>query len=490
MSSPQQLQLQAEAEIEKRRRYRSTLGVIDFIPAVRPTYSAPVHLAPYGSILERTETSSVSAGLSLPPRHSKTETTLAGAVRRLLRRPETRIAYVSYGIDIAWEKSQAAYELAKKAGVKLTKRSARMPKASQWETEAGGSFYATGLAGTLTGKGFDLLIVDDPHKNRAEVESPVYRRRVFEWFSGTARNRLEPGGSTIVCHTRWHPDDLIGRILSQDKLLPEAEREWEYVAMPAIKADGSALWPERWPLSELLKHRRDSEYDWWSLYMCSPRPRGESVFQDAHFTTELPRSGVRYAIGVDLAYTAKTHSDYSVAVVLAECGGKFTVIDVLRMQVEAPKFADRLALLAKSYAGAPVVSYAYGTEIGACDFIKKTVKSLRVLQGNGDKFVRAQPVAAAWNRGQVLLPKRKDRDEASLVVPDAEDRDWRPESDPYPWVGNFVAELVDFTGLHDAHDDQVDALAAAYDRLAPRSSGNAGGGVVVSGVPLEDRTLG
>jgi hypothetical protein len=216
--TPEQWDQYAQLELLRRKRERSGLSLCDFVPAIgtkAERYQAPVHLEPFPSLFERTEREPLQVLLSVPPRHSKTETILHGVSRRLLRRPDTKIAYISFGTTVAWEKSRRAYDLALRSGVDLAPSHGR-PSPAKWRTAAGGCFYATGVGGPLTSLGFDLIIVDDPHKGRTEAESPTLRRKTQEWFSGTAYNRLEPAGSIIVCHTRWHLDDLIGYIAGHD----------------------------------------------------------------------------------------------------------------------------------------------------------------------------------------------------------------------------------------------------------------------------------
>jgi predicted phage terminase large subunit-like protein len=146
---------------------------------------------------------------------------------------------------------------------------------------------------------------------------------------------------------------------------------------------------------------------------------------------------------VDLAYTAKTSSDYSVVVTLAADDSFYYILDVVRQQVRAPQFGVTLGGARGRFPFAPMSWYCIATEQGVADLLNALNPKIRVqaVPTTHDKFVRAQPVAAAWNEGKVLVPR------------DA------------PWLDPFVTELAAFTGVNDAHDDQVDALAAAFDLL-------------------------
>lgn len=447
------LVLKARAEAELRRRERIAGPLQGAIPAITPRWSSPRHLVRLTDLFERiAQGERVRALVSVPPQHGKTETLLHAVAWLLRKRPELRNAYASYAASLAFTKSRLARDYAVTAGVQLRDDAS---KVSDWVTTAGGGLLATGVGGPLTGNPVDgLLLVDDPHKNRAEAESATLRDKIKEWWTSTAMTRVHPSASVIVVHTRWHPDDLIGWLLSRP-----GSSGWETITLSAIadgtdpldpRKPGEALWPDFMPADFLAERRIDvGEYDWASLYDQRPTPKGGAVFQgDVLFSQ--PPGRYRVAIGIDLAYTEKTASDYSVAVVLAECDRRYHVLDVHRIQVTAPVFAERLRALAEAYPGAPMIAYVSGTERGVVDLLNvrqddatKIKLNVQAKSATADKFVRAQPVAAAWNAGRIFLP------------PDA------PR-----WANALVSELRVFTGIKDRHDDQIDALAAAYDALA------------------------
>jgi predicted phage terminase large subunit-like protein len=311
---------------------------------------------------------------------------------------------------------------------------------------------ATGVGGPLTGHGVDVLIVDDPVKNRAEAESAVHREKAWDWFNDVAFTRLEPNASWIVNMARWHQDDLAGRLIAQG---------WEYLRIPAECDDendplgrpmGAALWPDRHDAQRLAAIKKQvGPYTWASLYQGVPRPKGSEVFRGVVYGPR-PES-YRIAIGLDFAYSTKSKSDYSVATVLMQ-GKKdkaYHVPLVYRVQVEAPVFGEMLAGLKGMYPGAKWYAYIAGPEKGTVDFLNRTFNlKIVTLPCEGDKFNRAQPVAAAWNAGVITVPTAKG--------PDGQEA-------PPEWVDDFVTELCDFTGAQDPHDDQVDALAGAYTGL-------------------------
>ncbi len=409
--------------------------LIEWIPKLSPRYEPPRHLAPLIEVLEgilRGEQHRVV--VHTPPRHGKTETLLHWVAWGLRQRPDLQFGYASYADDIASSKSRIAQDLAVQAGVQL-----RTSAVSEWLTEYRGGFRAVGVNGGLTGHGLNIGIIDDPVKDRLQAESATYRERVWDWFQSVFATRMEPGGSVIVNMARWHPEDLAGKLVKAG---------WRYICLPAISDEGKALWPERWSVDSLRDKRETiGEYNWASLFQGSPRPRGGSVFGDPHSYSELP-SEFRTAIGVDLSYTAKKHADYSVALTMrhAKVGkdDRYYITDIRRRQVRAPDFRRELVQLHKKHPSARWRTYAAGTEMGSVDFIREDENDpvpLEALPAKGDKFTRAMPFAAAWNAGKVLLPENAI------------------------WLNEFITEIIGFTGVDDAHDDQIDAAAAAFDAL-------------------------
>lgn len=422
---------------ERRRR-----DLAQWISWATPVYQPPTHLQPFLDLLHRIRKGeAVRAVIHAPPRHAKTETVLHFIPWWLSQDPTVSLAYVSYNADIAKSKSRKCQAIAKQVGIELVTEALH-----EWRTPKGGGLLATGIGGALTGYGVQCLIVDDPIKNRVEAESPAHRERVSEWLNDVGLTRVEPGGSALVFMTRWHPDDLAGRCIK--------DKGWQYIRLPALDAHERALWPERWPASAMKARREEvGEYTWASLFQGVPRARGGTVFGQPHTWTVLPTE-FKVTVGIDLAYSKKRKSDWSVAVVMLHAierdkDGKIVkrttyVVEVIRVQLTSPEFKVRLANIRKAYPTARFRFYASGVEKGAGDFIKMDPDKipLEVITAVDDKFIRAQPYAAAWNRAEVLVPA---------------------ECEKLSWTDIFVAEHAAFTGVDDPQDDQVDAGAAGYD---------------------------
>lgn len=409
----------------------------DGMQPVRPNHFAPVEDALNRIIHVGKEFVCVSA----PPRHGKSTTCCFYLIAMyLLAHPDHKVLYACYSAKLAENRNRNEIRpVCERVGVELDRNNRA---AGAWRTKQGGGVWALGIEGAATGFGFNLIVIDDPYRDRAEAESPTIKNNVIDWFSSTSNSRLQPGGSILITHTRWAVDDLTGYVTE----LPRSP--FLYYNFPAINQNGEPLWPEVWPLEELNRKRAAgvTDYDWASLYLGEPRPRGMSVFNGAEFYTadDLEKAGpLRHACGIDLAYTNKNYSDYSSAVLLGKAAdGRIFVIDALHMRCTPPQFFERLKGLLGSYDWPPVFAYISGVERGAIELAKREGVKVSFEPAKTDKFSRAQPVATAWNRGQILLPKEAP-----------------------PWRLDFYRELSNFTGVGDKHDDQVDALAAAYHRF-------------------------
>lgn len=422
------------------------LPLLDFIPALTTRWDRPNHLAQLAEIFERIDRGEeVRALVSVPPQHGKTELILHGCARLLRRHPHIPIAYTSYSAELAHDKSRVARDYAREAGVDIRDDADAM---KGWLTPQGGGMRARGVGGSLTGNPAGLLVVDDPHKDRAEAESALIRQRTHDWFTSTALSRLHPGSSVLVCHTRWHPDDLIGRLSRETRA--DGSPAWEVINLPAIKADGTPLWHRR-PLSFLEQQRRANEYDWHSLWMGNPRGRGDAVFRGIAYYDELP---TRHYVGkgLDLAYTSKKTAHHSCGVVLLGDADepdprlrKYYVVDVRRYQGELVSKdsqtgnEDGFVKILKSVVW-PGSWHWFGSaqERGLAALLPQLGIPMDAVLASEDKHTRAQPVAAAWNEGRVLLPHEA------------------------PWLREFADEIGSFTGVSDKSDDQVDALASAF----------------------------
>jgi hypothetical protein len=231
--------------------------------------------------------------ITMPPRHGKSRRAARWApLWFLARHPDRRVMIASYSADLADDHGRwirdAINTYGSQLGIALHSGSKAANRFDLGHPETGerleGGLVTAGVGGGLTGKGAHLAIVDDPIKDAADAESPTMRRRLWDWWTSVLNTRVEPGGSIIVIQTRWHEQDLAGRILAGE----DAE-DWTILDLPALcdseddplgREIGAALWPRRYARKALAKIRRAvGERVWWSLYMQKPRPLEGGVWK-------------------------------------------------------------------------------------------------------------------------------------------------------------------------------------------------------------------
>ncbi len=431
--------------------HRQNESLAGFIARATPRHrEIPWHLLQLIAVLERAMREPTFAIVSMPPRHGKTVTVVHALAYATLLFPDRRNAFVTHSGDYAEEQSRVVRRLVTDRGGQLAKDATAV---GNWRTPQGGGLAATGIGGQLTGKGFaGIVVVDDPIRGQAQAESPAEREKAWRTFNSDAFTRLEPPtGSCILVTTRWNLDDVAGRLEAM-RGQPDVP-DWELINLPAIRGaddlpadDGSALWPERYPLDALRRIRAQiGEYPFAALYQGHPVPRGGALFRvpARYVSPDLP--GARIVAAVDPAGSASTRADYTAAVVLAVHGygadARADVLEVLRLQQETAGAAEQLALLQQRHGGVTLHIEASrdGKQIKrALEAIDRRL-SLAEVPPVGDKYTRAMPAVAAWNAGRIRIPAQSST-----------------------WVTDLIHETEKFTGVADAHDDQVDALAYAW----------------------------
>jgi predicted phage terminase large subunit-like protein len=392
----------------------------------------------------------------MPPRHGKSQLCSRYFPAWFLGMfPDSRVIQAGYGNSFAatWGRhTRNAIDEANRLGIFPVRGDPAKSSADEWEILGReGGMYCVGIGGGVTGRGADLLTLDDPVKSRAEAESLTYRERTWEWYTDDLYTRLHPGARVLLVATRWHSDDLPGRILAQDA----GRHEWTVINLPAIaeegdllgRAPGEALWPERYDLAALEDARSTlGSYGFAALYQQRPAPREGGYFRTEWFATidaaPAQAQRVRYW---DLA--ASPNGDYAVGLRLArETTGLYTIEDVARLR-GTPAEVER-AVTATAQADGPEIPLWIEQEPGSSGkaLIAYYIRALPgyAIRGDhptGPKDVRADPVAAQAEAGNLRLLRGT-------------------------WNAAFLDELRLFPAGE--HDDQVDALSGAFGRVALR----------------------
>ncbi len=424
-------------------------SIYDVMAKLSPHLTKPVHFDPYVRSLDR---AILEGGVELcfhgPPQHGKTEISKHAYIFAAIVKPGRTHAYTSFSDDRAQYIMGQIVTLAQLAGLNPRTKDGIL-------FLDGGTAIKFGGCGTgaLTGwplPAGSLHIIDDPIKDRVEANSPTIRERRWDWMIEVAESRKHPGASTVVMMARWHLDDLSGRC--HDRL------GWEYIRIPAIcdSADdpigrkiGEALFSQLHPIEVLLRRRAQEPIKFEGLYQGNPREIGDALFGPPTFYDSLPEKGEPYvtAYGADLAYTEKTRADWSVLIRGRRYlwSGFVYLTGVWRKQWQADKFNALMRTHIQMELGR-CIWFCASAELGTAQLIRGTLPSFTgiLAQGRGDPYARALPVAEqGWNEPnqKILIPRLAG------------------------WKEAFVKEVADFTGVEDAHDDQVAALAGLWHAL-------------------------
>lgn len=323
-----------------------------------------------------------------------------------------------------------------------------------WRTSNGGEYKAAGVGGPITGRRADLVIIDDPTKSRAVAESEVEREKAGNWYSADLFTRLKPGAAIVLIMTRWHEDDLGGRLLQTQ---PD---RWHVLKLPAIAGDDDPLGRPRGEFlwsddaygygADLRSKLADYEHgggmrDWQALYQQDPRPGEGALFKIAQIgALEAEPNGCIWVRAWDLAATAQTGTrdpDWTVGVKLGRTKeGRFVVGDLVRLRGGPDEVDAAIVATAERDGYAVRVNLPQDPGQGGKSkvlYLTRQLAGFRVESSpeSGQKTERAMPVASQANVGNLSLVRA-------------------------PWNRVFLDELAAFPS--GAHDDAVDALSRAF----------------------------
>lgn len=411
--------------------------------------------------------------VSMPPRHGKSELISHWYPLWLLaKNPKRRIILASYEAEFAtmWGRRvrRAITEWGHLYGLELDGTSSA---ADRWNLTAGGGMFSTGAGGALTGRGADVLIIDDPIKNAEDAGSETIREKLWDWFQTTAFSRLEPGGYVVIVGTRWHEDDLIGRLERQARPNDQGivdGLEWDILKFPAVAEEqdplgrqpGEPLWPDRYDELALATIRKGySAYNWSALYQQNPTPEdGGGVKRKWWNYYEVPPAEFDVVIqSWDLAFKDLKASDFTVGQVWGRKGAQFYLLHSVRDRMNAPEVIQAIKAITRSHPKA--VAKLIEDKANGPAVIQTLQKDMHVAGGiipvkvKGSKDARLQAVLPFIEAGNVYLPGRR-----------------RPDGTYEPlanWVSDFIEESAAFP--NGTYDDQVDAMTQALSYLQPQA---------------------
>ena len=397
----------------------------------------------------------------MPPRHGKSElVSIRFPAWFLGRYPDRRVILASYGGSLAVSFSRQIRNLVNRDVYRsifpMIRLATDSRSADAWNLEGQqGGLTAVGIGSGITGRGAHLFILDDPVKSVEEAESITSRQSTWDWYTHEAYTRLEEGGAIVLVMTRWHTDDLAGRLLAAEQAGGD---HWEVIKLPAIDATGAALWPEKFSVSDLTQIRAAiGSRAYSALYNQEPQSPEGGMFKRSWFVISqaAPAEAARVRYW-DKAGSAGT-GDYSVGVRMARSAqGIFYVEDVQRGQWSNLE-RNRLMRQTAELDGQEVDIWCEQEPgSGGKESAELTVRLLagfnvHVEPVTGDKQYRAGPYAAQAEAGNVHLVTAA-------------------------WNASYIQELADFP--FGGHNDQVDASSGAFNKLAA-NAGRSSGGIFV-----------
>ena len=398
----------------------------------RPTHLAPVvdtfqSLRPGRSREQRRARKGRRIVIAAPVQHGKSTTEHHFIASCLLDDPTYKIGLAGYGHDFTKPQSKAAREIARTAGIQFKDD---LDTIFQWGTPDGGFAMFTTVGGALTGFGFDVILIDDPFKDRAEAERREKRDDVFVWYTQTVLPRVAPWTDIVIIASRWHVDDLSGRLLA---------RGFEHVHLKALKDDGTALWPEVRPVPFLEEQRKAmGDYAFAGNFQGEPYIDGDTAFgEPARYHTVPDWAGFKYVVGFDLAYSQSRRSDYFAFCVLKVYGSEAFVLELGRLKADLKVLAGLLASKSRKYGNAICVSYISGPELAAIHYLLHEGVRVAHMNAKGNKRFRAQRTLDEWRRGRVIMP--------------------------FTGLEESESRVKAFRGDENDESDEVDALVSAVD---------------------------
>ena len=325
--------------------------------------------------------------------------------------------------------------------------------AGRWATNQNGEYFAIGVGGTVTGKGADLLIIDDPHSEQeAALASgdPSVFDKVYEWYTSGPRQRLQPGGAIVIVMTRWGEKDLTGRVI-KDAMLRDKGEEWEVIEFPAIMPSGKPLWPEFWSAKELEALRDElPPAKWYAQYQQTPTGEEGALVKREWWKiwkTERPPECDFIIQSWDTAFTKNERSDYSACTTwgvfrMDDDPNNIHIIllDAFQKRMEFPELKAKALVMYQDWepdaciieakaAGAPLVFELRQMGIMVSEYTP--------TRGN-DKFVRINSITDLFSSGKV----------------------WAPET---RWASEVIEQMAAFP--NGDHDDLVDSSTQALIRF-------------------------
>jgi predicted phage terminase large subunit-like protein len=466
------------AELEKlqelKTRHLAQEKFLAFVREVWPTFIGGRHHAKMADAFERVAKGEIKRLIiNMPPRHTKSEFAsyllpawFLGKFphKKVIQTSHTAELAVGFGRKVRNLVDQEVYtRLFPGVGLQVDSKAA-----GRWATTKGGDYFAIGVGGAVTGKGADLLIIDDPHSEQeatlAETSPEIYDK-VYEWYTSGPRQRLQPGGAIVIVMTRWSKRDLTGQVVKA--AMQRGGEEWEVIELPALLPSGNPLWPEFWSKIELdALHTELPNSKWMAQYQQNPTSEASAIVKREwwrKWDKEDPPHCEFTLMAWDTAFEKNNRADYSALTTWGifykeDATGRpqanIILLNAFRDRMEFPELKKVAinqykdwdpdsVIIEKKASGAPLIYELRAMGIPVQEFTP--------TKGN-DKISRLNAVSDLFASGRV----------------------WAPETH---WAEEVIDEVASFPAGE--HDDYVDSVSLALMRFRK-------GGYIRSALDEED----
>ena len=362
--------------------------------------------------------------INMPPRHTKSEFASNLLPAWMVgRKPDLKIIQTTHTTELAirfGRKAKTLIDSPEYQQIFKTRLREDSQAAGKWETEQGGEYYAAGVGSAITGRGADLLIIDDPHSEQDALNAAALEK-AYEWYTSGPRQRLQPGGAIVVVMTRWSTKDLTGALMKSQKEIKSDK--WEVVEFPAIMPSGEPVWPEFWKLEELEGVKASLSVPKWNAqWMQDPTSEEGSIIKRDWWKVwekdDIPP--LKHVIqSYDTAFLKKETADYSAITTWGvfypndDSGPNLILLDALKDRYEFPELR-RVALEQYQYWKPETVvieSKASGLPL-TYELRKMGIPVVNFSPSKGqDKHARVNAVAPLFESGVIWAPEEKYAEE-------------------------------------------------------------------------------
>ena len=440
--------------------------LLSFVETFNPGYQAGwVHkdlcarLENFAEAVERGESPRLL--VMFPPRHGKsTIASEALPAWYLGNNPTHEFILCSYGTDLAASFSRKTRAIMRDPAYHELFPDTELDPGSQsvqfWHTTKGGGLLAAGVGRGITGHGAHILVIDDPVKDRQEADSYHQRDLTWSWYSSTAYTRLAPGGGVLVIQTRWHDDDLSGRLLAamEPNEIGETGDQWEVIKYPAIaphdeefRKQGEALHTDRYNMDALQQIKRNmTPRDWSALYQQEPVSDEGAYFSldmiQYYDPERFDRKHWHYYAAWDLAIGEKEVSDYTVGITVGLApDNNIYIVEEVRGHWQSKEIVKNILDSHKKWRPKIIGIEKGHIEMAIGPYLREEIKRRKLYSANmqelaagrRDKEARGRSIQGRMENQMVFFPRQA------------------------PWAADMIAELLRFPS--GKHDDRVDALS-------------------------------